>query len=147
MLTPNDALGLMEDLGVLDAAHAGLEDAQRRAAGNRAGASVAAGLILRSQQQQIAQLKAELNALWNDRNVTACCGRANRLALQSLIGDYAKSTGQATDTIRTHMDYLRSREFDKAIVEGLQSGAITIDPRRNQPQLKEDAPWYIPEYD
>lgn len=147
MLTPNDALGLMEDLGVLDAAHAGLEDAQRRAAGNRAGASVAAGLILRNQQQQIARQKAELGDLLNDRNIVACRARASNRVLQSLISEHARSTGQSPDTIRMHMDYLRSREFDKAIAEGIKGGMITVDPRQNQKQLKEDAPWYIPEYD
>lgn len=149
MLNPRDALGLAEDLAVLGG-YAGVDEALMRAARNHSSGAtaLAAATVVRIRQKddQLASMRQDLHGLLNERNVVATLARANARVIQGLIGEQAKATGESEGVIRNRVNYMRSRELDKAIEDSLKDGNIVADPRSDNKSLTEIAPWYIPEY-
>lgn len=149
MLSPNDALGLMEDLAVLNASNAGVQDAMQRAARNRAGgvASFAAVAHFKVQEknQQLDNLRGELGKVANERNAKAASAMAAATVITSFIRNEAARTGESEASLRSRVNYARSRAYDEQVEQFLREGYLSEDPRRD-PELIAKEKWYIPEH-
>jgi len=149
MLTPNDALGLMEDTAVLNAANFGVEDAMHRAARNRSNGvavfAAASNFKLQEKNQQLASLRGELSKVANERNAMTATARAAAQMLSRFIQAEATRTGESEAALRSRVNYDRSRAYDQQVKEFMRDGFLTEDPRCSQEWLA-DEKWYIPEY-
>lgn len=149
MLNPKDAQGLMEDMAVLNSANAGVEDAMRRAARNRSNGAVALAVTtnfkLQEKDQQMNKMRAQLHRAANERNSFDIAARVNAAALQSVIKQLAKKTGESATDIESLMNYERSRLLDQRVQAWMQKNLLEYDPRQDPEFSEYIADWYVPE--
>lgn len=149
MMNPKDALGLMEDMAMLSASNAGVEDAMRRAAHNRSSGvailAVATQVKLQEKDQQLSNLRRQLDKVANERNVMIATAQATAQVLSSFIRSDAARTGEKESDLRARVNYQRSRIYDQKVDDCLRDGYLTEDPRRDEEWVAVEK-WYIPEH-
>lgn len=147
MLNAEDALGLQEDLAILrnnrnrvqSAALMTDEAAHHAAVGDSLRGSTVA---LRAQQNHLAKLKANLDALMNDRNDIVALSYAFEDVLKILAKELAKAIDVPAEEMLPRVYEAVSRHYDKHVEDAIARGTIVRDQRRD-PEVMTHRDWYI----
>ena len=152
VINGKDALGLMEDMAILNTNRQILESQSRgqqqarqehiSAQEHANAAMVGAAVAIKVRDNKLQEMDTKLN---ETANGWGCARAANRSAVQTLdaaIKEIAKIKELNESDVRFYMQSIRSRAYDNAINEGISKGEISRDPRCSVETLPD---WYIPD--
>ncbi len=140
MLNAEDALGLQEDLAIMQSNRRRARSAALMA--EEATNATAAHRMLDLAEVTVQKARADLAAANSSRNDLNAVAKATREVLHMVMEEWAKATGEPVDQIRARVLNMVSRRYDKLVDEAIARGSILIDKRRD-PELSKQRNWYI----
>lgn len=132
-MNARDALGHMEDVGIINAAHrAG--DAQRRSSMNE----TMGGVV---QAMQIVERDRREESMRQSRNGEVIHGTALQRTLDRMARELAQATGKPLAKVMADYNITRTQHYNSLVNEGLEKGWFERDPRLAMSEKTRT--WYV----
>lgn len=142
MMNARDALGLQEDLAIMNAGNAPRRAPDYPVPDESGNAVAAVALALRARNNDLASLRKELSATTNSRHDQVAFGRAAKSVIESLVRQLAEATGRHPEDVQATAYEMLSRRYDAEVDAMIQRKSITRDMRLD-PELQNRRDWYI----
>lgn len=143
MMNARDALGLQEDLAILNAGNAPRRAPDYPVPDESGNAVAAVALALRARTNDVASLRRQLSDTSNSRHDQIAFAFAAKSVIESLIQTLAEATGRPVEDVQSTVYELLSRRYDAEVEGMIQRKFITRDVRQD-PEVRKRRDWYIP---
>lgn len=145
-MSTNQAMGAMEDLAMLRAAHSDGGSASAADLWEAAGAMGRHTRAIRARDVTIEDAKRRLGALSEDYVDLAAVSLSSRSVIDKLCEELARALHVDVNDVRARAYDEMSAEYDKRIDTALEKGELKEDPRRNPDVVSRPSrDWYTPE--
>ncbi|WP_432262835.1 hypothetical protein [Cupriavidus sp. TMH.W2] len=143
MMNARDALGLQEDLAILNAGNAHRRAPDYPTPDESGNAVAAVALALKARNNDLAGLRKQLSDTSNSRHDQIAFAFAAKSVIDSLIQTLSEVTGQPAEDVQSTVYELLSRRYDAEVEGMIQRRSITRDVRQD-PEVRKRRDWYIP---
>uniref|UniRef100_UPI003F49367E hypothetical protein n=1 Tax=Cupriavidus taiwanensis TaxID=164546 RepID=UPI003F49367E len=143
MMNASDALGLQEDLAILNAGNSPRRAPDHSVPDESGYAVAAVVLALKARNNELADLRKQLSDTMNSRHDQIAFAFAAKSVIDSLIQTLAQATGQSAVDVQSTVYELLSRRYDANVEGMIQRKSITRDVRQD-PEVKKRRDWYMP---
>lgn len=144
MLNAKDALGLQEDLAIINARRQGSSQQEHYPRPDESGNAFGAlAIALRARDNTNEKLRQQLDAKASERNEVAAMSRAARETVEDLARHVAKLTNTSPDAAVRDAHRILSRRFDAQLEGAIARKSVLRDIRQDAEEIKQ-LEWYIP---